>query len=62
MKKISDNERALIDEVDELIGGQEAAELECVLGGSLTRFHNMDKATEDAIRGMAAVHGIELPC
>ena len=62
MKTLSDNERALIDEVEQTFDAQIAAVVECILNGSLTGFCNMDKAEEDAIRALAEVHGVELPC
>jgi len=61
MKTLSQEERAFIDEVRETINDIAAAETECLLNGSFTRFQVVEKLDEEVIRALAATHGIPLP-
>lgn len=53
---------ALLQDVKNRFGSVVENELECLLGGSIAKFHNTPEDQIKVIRSMAAIRGVKLPC
>ena len=60
--KLSESQKALVAKVKQTVSDIAAAETECLLNGSITRFHSIDGRDADRIRTLAKSHGVTLPC
>ena len=59
--ELPQNAYALVQDVKGRLGALAACEVECVLGGQITKFHNLDTDQFRVVRGLAAVRGVQLP-